>query len=89
MEIKLSDIAAEIGIHGKTLSLYLSGALRSELVSRRLGDYMQLLWEHLKNMTPMRLEAVLYHAYLNVLFPWLQNITNADFDYEILLQECA
>jgi hypothetical protein len=82
MKIKLGSIAAEIEIAPGTLSCFMSGSVRTELIARRIGEYTGLPWQRLQEMTPEDLEAVLFQAYLDKHFPWLQNIKKCPCDYE-------
>jgi hypothetical protein len=82
MEIKLTSIATEIGIAQRTLSCFMSGSARTELIARRIGDYTGLPWQRLQDMMPVDIEAVLLQAYLDHHFPWLQRIKSSVCDIE-------
>jgi hypothetical protein len=84
MEIKITSIAAEIGMAQRTLSCFMSGSARTELNARRIGDYTGLPWQRLQDMMPVDIEAVLLQAYLDNHFPWLQRIKSNACDDENL-----
>ncbi len=82
MQITFQKIAGEIGISNKTLSIFISGGLRSELVCRKISEFTRLSWRLLQSMPSDKLEATVLRAYLDKHFPCAQNGTLDRHSYE-------
>ena len=89
MGIHLKDIASDLDITPKTLGLFITGEVRSELMTRRISDYTGLPWKLFKDLSPDRVVAALFNGYLEKHHSWLKHIKNPDFDYENACRECA